>query len=366
MSTTRRLRLAVVTAAAAATGLLLLPPPGGPLPAGGPPAGAETLAGVWPDARTVDVPATLPDGTTFTPVAVLDRQAFVAQIAAADNVTAILAVLDPARLDRPRELQRIPIGGGGSFDAVAVDAGRVFWMSSVADDQGGTRSTLYRADPGAAPVVLTTDTGRATFSGSVHDLQIADGRLWWTATRGAYPPTTDLRSVPVGGGPVEVRALDGTYHLAAWPWATDDGTGGRPVAQLDLVTGARRSTAQPTGEELYCGAVWCRSVVSTEKSAVVTLRRVDGTARTARVNVDGETPLFVDVAALDRFEFFAAPISTQAGTSSERLAIYDLKAGRRIAVAVSTAEGLSGGWLWWATGDNETMTWHLLDLRSLA
>ncbi|MFG2040130.1 hypothetical protein [Dactylosporangium sp. NPDC048998] len=364
-----RIRLGAAAAVAAVAVLLLVPTPGGgadPDPAGSAgSAGSATLAGLWPDARPMDLPATLPDGTTFTPVAVLDRTAVVVQIADADGSTASLALLDPSDLAHPRPLQQIPIAGGGSFDAVAVEGDQVYWMSSVADDQGGTRGTLLRAGRSGAPVTLTADTGHATFSGSLYDLQVADGRIWWTATRGAYPPTTDLRSVPVGGGEVTVRPLDGTYHLAAWPWAGSDGIGGEPVRQLNLVTGERRTIAQPLGEELFCGVAWCRSVVRAADSAVVTLRRPDGTGTTGRINADGEVPLFVDVAALDRFEFLAAPISTRAATASERLALFDLKTGRRAALAVSTAEGLAGTWLWWATGDNETMTWHLLDLATL-
>ncbi|GAA3285614.1 hypothetical protein GCM10020218_045910 [Dactylosporangium vinaceum] len=38
----------------------------------------------------------------------------------------------------------------------------------------------------------------------------------------------------------------------------------------------------------------------------------------------------------------------------------DRLTGRRAAPAVATAAGRSGSWLWWATADNETMTWHLL------
>ncbi|WP_433616514.1 hypothetical protein ACQP2P_14960 [Dactylosporangium sp. CA-139114] len=111
--------------------------------------------------------------------------------------------------------------------------------------------------------------------------------------------------------------------------------------------------------------MWCRTVVTTQQAAVVTLRRTDGTGQTARINTDGEIPLCTDVAAQDRFEFLAAPISTQAATASERLAVYDLASGRHLSIAVSTAEGLAGAWLWWAAGDNETMTWHLLDLTTL-
>jgi hypothetical protein len=25
----------------------------------------------------------------------------------------------------------------------------------------------------------------------------------------------------------------------------------------------------------------------------------------------------------------------------------------------------AGGWLWWSTGDHETLTWHALDLTTL-
>ncbi|MEV6926653.1 hypothetical protein AB0M46_19420 [Dactylosporangium sp. NPDC051485] len=315
--------------------------------------------------RTVDLPATLPDGTTFTPAAVVDRDTIVVQIADADPATASLALLDPADLAHPRRLDTIPIAGGGAFDAVTADAGHVYWMSSVADDQGGSTGTLHRADTAGHATVLTTDTGHPTFAGSMHDLQVADGRIWWTATRGTTVPTTDLRSVPVGGGAVTVRPLEGTYHLTGWPWAGDNGIGGRPVVQLDLVTGAQRTFTEPPGQDVYCAVVWCRTVVRTEQSAVVTLHRTDGTGQTGRINTDGEVPVFVDIAALDRFEFFTAPISTQAGTTSERLSLYDLATGRRAGIAVSTAEGLHGSWLWWATGDNETMTWHLLDLATL-
>nr|BFE57953.1 hypothetical protein GCM10020063_024790 [Dactylosporangium thailandense] len=355
MSAMSTQRLRVAAAVLAAGTLLMLPAAPEPEPAP-------------PVPPTLDVSATLPDGTTFSPAAVLDPRHLVVQIADADPDTASLALLDPS--DRsgsaaPLRLERIPIAGGGSFDAVRVADGRVYWMSSVADDQGGTRTTLHRADASGAAEVLTTDTGRPLFTGGMHDLEIAEGRVWWTATRGLTVPTTDLRSVPLDGGEVTVRPLDGTYHLTAWPWATDDGIGGQPVLQLNLVTGERRTFDEPPGRDVYCGAVWCRTVASTRQSTVVTLHRTDGSGETGRVNVDREVTLFLDIAALDRFEFLAAPISPQASTSIERLTMYDLRTRRRTPLAVSTAEGLSGSWLWWATGDTETMTWHLLDLAAI-
>ncbi|WP_426505521.1 hypothetical protein ACPPVO_47535 [Dactylosporangium sp. McL0621] len=363
-----RIRMTAGIAVAATIGLLALPTPGAGTPSTAPSAAASgpaTLAGTWPDARTIDLPATLPDGTTYTPAAVLDPHRVVVQIADADPDTASLALLDPADLAHPRRLEAIPIAGGGSFDTVTTDPGWVYWMSSVAGDQGSTRGTLHRADATGHTATLTTDTGHATFTGSMYDLQVADGRIWWTATRGTTVPTTDLRSTPLTGGKVTVRPLQGTYHLTGWPWAGDDRIGGQPVVQLNLTTGAQRTFTEPPGQDVYCGAVWCRTVVRPQQATVVTLRRTDGTGQTARINTDGEVPVFTDIAATDRFEFLTAPISTQAATTSERLSLYDLNTSRRVAIAVSTAEGLNGTWLWWATGDNETMTWHLLDLATL-
>ncbi|WP_433042034.1 hypothetical protein [Dactylosporangium sp. CS-033363] len=343
--------VAVAIALAAAAVLLVRPAPGNDPP---------------PVVVTVDVAATLPDGTTFSPAAVLDPHHVVVQIADPDPAYAVLALLDPADPADPRRLDRIPIAGGGSFDAVRVAGGFVYWMSSVGDGQGATRSTLRRAGRDGTPQVLTTETGRALFTGGMHDLEIAEGRIWWTATRGLTEPTTDLRSVPLAGGDVAVRALDGTYHLTDWPWATDDGIAGRPVTQRNLVTGERRTFAESPGRDVSCGAVWCRSVAHTEQGAVVTLRRTDGTGETGRINGDGEVPLFLDIAAMGRYEILAAPISARAATATERLAMVDLTTGRRTALAVASGAGLSGSWLWWATGDRETMTWHLLDLASLS
>lgn len=365
LSSAWRLRLAAAAALAAVTALLLVPTPGTPAPTAADTGVPPTLAGLWPAARTIDVPANLPDGASFAPAAVLDPHTLVVQITAADNSTTALALLTTTDPGHPRILQQTVVADGGSFDAVTVAGGRVYWIASVSDDEAIAHSTVYRADPNGAPVALTADTGRATFSGSQYDLQVVDGRVWWTATRGTYPPTTDLRSVPVDGGPVTVRPLDGTYRLTAWPWSGSDGIAGQPVTQVNLTTGERRTIPVPAGQELYCGATWCRAVVVTEQSPVVSLRRADGTGPATRVNTDGEQFLFIDVAALDRFEVLATPISNQGVTSSERLAMYDLNSGKHIALAVSTSEGIAGSWLWWATGDNETLTWHLLDLTTL-
>jgi hypothetical protein len=46
--------------------------------------------------------------------------------------------------------------------------------------------------------------------------------------------------------------------------------------------------------------------------------------------------------------------------------LYDLKT-RSLSLVTANAGRIAcrGGVLWWSTGDNETLTWHAVDLRRL-
>jgi hypothetical protein len=46
--------------------------------------------------------------------------------------------------------------------------------------------------------------------------------------------------------------------------------------------------------------------------------------------------------------------------------LYDIARRRSVEVtnAASAVFG-AGGWLWWSTGDNETLAWHGLDIHTL-
>jgi hypothetical protein len=359
-----RLYAAVGTALAAVGILLALPTPATPTPATS--TGPLTLAQAWPGSHTIDLAATLPDGSTFAPAAALDARTAVVRITSADTNTTSLALLSTADPTHPRVLQQMAVGDGASFDGVTVAGTDVYWTTSVPDGTGGTHSTLYRADTTTGiPARITDDTGQTTFSASQFDLQVAAGRVYWNAVHASSPYTNEIRSVPVAGGPVAVRPLDDASRLTAWPWVVSTFVADQPTTELNLTTGARRTIAPKPGEELYCGPVWCRGVMSGPQTSVITDRHADGSGTETRINRDGEGMAFVDVAILDRFEPLAAPISNQATTASERFAMYDLKTHQHIALAVSTAEGTAGGWLWWSTGDNETLTWHLLDLTTL-
>jgi hypothetical protein len=360
-----RLRAAAGIAVAAVGALLALPAPRQPDVAT--PAGPLTLGQAWPGIRTVDFPGVTTDGDRFFPMLVLDAHTVAGTLTSSDFTRSSFVILPVAPAGDPRTLQTSDGADAVTVNAVAAADGQLYWMSGEQTADGRQRSGLYRVDPvGGSPHLITSDTGDAIYGASQFDLQIVDGRAYWVATRTTQPLTSELRSVPVDGGPVAVVPLDGPYALVAWPWLTSYVTPlGQQLTQFNAVTGAHRTIVSKPGEQLSCGAIWCRGIVSRSTAGLITLRRPDGSDE-VRVNVDGEGSMTIDVAIADRFEFVAAPISTQQVTSSEKLTMYDVKDRRRIALAVATAEGVHGSWVWWATGDNETLTWRALDLAALS
>src|SRR5262249_28347531 len=126
---------------------------------------------------------------------------------------------------------------------------------------------------------------------------IVDGRLYWAA----YLPRGrgEIRSIPVGGGPVQVRTLDTLYGLTAWPWATSS-VSGRPgdVDLLNLVTGEHRTVRAQANQFLSCTPTWCRVTTHANDTTTVGLRQTDGT-NVADLRL---APANANVALLDRFE----------------------------------------------------------------
>src|SRR5262249_14456156 len=96
------------------------------------------------------------------------------------------------------------------------------------------------------------------------------------------------------------------------------------------------------------------------------LIRPDGTD--ARVIDDAKAAAIAsDVALLDRYEILMTVLNDTGSIPVSRLTLYDI--ARKRAVVVSPAPTNAGGrgeYVWWATGDNETLAWHGLDLRTLS
>lgn len=353
----RRPPVALLVGVAAVVALLAWPTPGGVARTGGGATGPTTLAAAWPSARPVTLPGQLADGSRYSPAVMLDATSSVGTATSPDRSRLALVVL--AAAGPARTLASLPGGEiPGSFPAVTADRDRLYWAQTLQDSAGMARTSLWSAPRGGgAAVRLVADAGPATFFHSQYDLRPADGRLYWLA---AGAGGTELRSVPVGGGSPETRAVGGQFAPVAWPWLSSAGSGqGGPAQLYDARTGHRTTVH---GNPLGCGARWCRA----QAGGRLTIARPDG-SDPHPVDVDGVQAPLNDVALLDRFEVIGVPQATGAAADLQRLGLYDLKRRRVVWLEPSAADlGAAGGWLWWSTGSNEALTFHALRLDTLS
>ncbi|GAB2602946.1 hypothetical protein Aab01nite_85150 [Paractinoplanes abujensis] len=353
--------VALAVALAAGTALIAGGPGDDTTTAKGPPARTSASA-AWPGAQRADMPAGLADGPLFAPSIFVDA------------TTAVGTAPTPAgseqRLllrtgNQVREWRRLPLDGNPQFEAFTVSDGRVFWVESAA----GRGTSLWTAAVAGGPARrLLADMGRAVFFGNQYDLVVADGQVHWTAAPDDGAEQTEVRSVPVGGGQVSVRTEPGQWSLSAWPWLVDDGsTSGEPRLR-NLAT--RRDVpiaAAGAMDVLTCGPAWCRSMVmGAETLARIDLVRPDGTER-RKIAGGAAQSAITDVAVLDRFEVLAEPGPDTDVTGAAALVVYDIATGRTVDIAPDADGAFArGGMLWWSTTkDDDDITWHTLDLRTV-
>jgi len=64
----------------------------------------------------------------------------------------------------------------------------------------------------------------------------------------------------------------------------------------------------------------------------------------------------------------ASVASANAAGYAQRLWLHDLTTDRVVILdeTANASVGSRGAYLWWSTGDNEALVWHVLDLRELA
>jgi hypothetical protein len=328
----------------------------------------QGLTDRWPGARPVTVSATLPDGDAYSPLLVRDAATSVGLATTPDGRgTALVMWSGPAGR---RSLQALSPGTGDTVVALTEGGGRLYWIRSGTGGDGRASASLWTATLSGGPAgMLSADAGAAISYGSRYDLQIADGHLYWVAAPPSSPGAVEVRSVALGGGPVSVQTLPGTYALADWPWLTSAiGTGGpigRPGELLNLRTGQRISIAPGPDQQVRCTSTWCRVTTSTGPGDRVVIERPDGRERRGIALPDGAAAV-TDVAVLDRFEILTTPLSPDPDSVAQRLLLYDVRTHRKVTVAPAvTRVSAHGDWVWWTTGDNETLAWHLLDLATL-
>ena len=127
------------------------------------------------------------------------------------------------------------------------------------------------------------------------------------------------------------------------------------------------TVAAPPTELVTCSNTWCRVLVLSTSAAPsqMDLMRPDGTDR-QKVAAGQVSASISDVAVLDRFEVLSQSGSDGSPVSSQQLLLYDIAKRRTVPVATGVGTvACRGGLLWWSTGDNESLTWHTLDLRTL-
>jgi hypothetical protein len=360
-----QLAAAVGVAVLAVAGALSLPSPKAAAPTTTSTDGTIRLHDVWPHADVLTIPAAIDDGSTYQPMLVLDPNTSVGLTTSADLETTKLVMRTG---NGPfRELRVLSGESHPLVAAVTISGDQLYWLEITAsgEDEGARQTTVWRANvhTGSAQTIAS-DSSDVLYFDSGYDLQVAGGQLRWAAN-GSAEDRGELRSVPITGGPVTGRELDRLYALSAWPWATSSAANlAGNVDLLNLETGEHKTITAKPNEILTCTPVWCRVTTLVDQGQKLTfeVEHIDG--RDRRAVGDGTlTPLNTDVALMDRFEL----VASLASTNAQRLWLEDLKTNRSILLddAVSATVGSRGGYLWWSTGDGETLTWHVLDLRTL-
>lgn len=352
---------ALIVALAAGT-IMITSSPDAPAPAS---SAEQPLAQAYPSRKPFDLPATFAGGVSYTPLFFVDGQRFVATSPSADAKQVRLVLRDG---DTERVLRELPAGSKPDFLGFTTDGRDLLWLELTAGPDGQGDSALWRAElsGNAAAGTLTTDTGDVVLLDAEYDMVLHDGRVSWVSLPRTDTPHTEIRTVPLTGGAVQVQTIEGAYTLAAWPWLVADSLGQDvPVELRNLDTGERVQARQSPGELVRCSPSWCRAVIigSTESSTVIELMRPDGSDRFRTISGSVASSI-VDVAVLGRYEVYSR---TGGGAfAGSQVLLYDIEGRRAVLVDEGVGQVISrNGVLWWSTGDNETLAWHALDLRAL-
>jgi hypothetical protein len=336
------------------------------------PAAADpgTLAGAWPHATPFDMPGFV-SGDAYQPLAVTGRHQSIGTATSPDGTTVSLVLLDTE--PTPAAVRVVQAGLAArrvSFDAFAATAADIYFMRSTADAHGYGHESLWRLPrTGATPTLMTGDAGDLSVQGSVNDLQIAAGTLRWIATDPTDPARTQLRAIPLSGGPVHARALDGRYQLTTYPMMFSGQADDPPTPTLtDSMTGTITTVHTAAQAATFCDPTWCVMQTSDDSGAnEVQLAHPDGTG--LRHLGDADTSLVTaDPTLAGRYVALTeqSPAMAAAPSPTAELWLYDTRTRRSVEITGAASKTFgAGGWLWWSTGDNQTLTWHALDLTTL-
>lgn len=343
-------------AALAAGSVLLVLPSSAP-----PPPPTTTAAIAWPSAQRATIPANLPDGTAYEPGIFLDAHTSVGTAPSRDGKFERLVLRRPDAT--VRQLRRLPLDAHPSFTPLTVDGDVLAW----AEGAGGESSRLWMINlrDGRPARPLTADTGAARFYRSQYDLVIADGRLHWVASGAG--DVTEVRSVALSGGAVDIRTEPGAWKLSAWPWLVNGfaNSGGASTLR-NMATKRDVSVSNTRRATTNCSPTWCRVVALTRDGYTrIDLMRPDGSAR-QHIGDRTASADIVDVAPLDRFEVLTQTDSYAELSGNARLVVFEIATRRTVEVSPAAGDvSYRGGILWWSTGNREAFVRHCVDLRTI-
>ena len=352
-----RRSLALVTALVA-SGILLAAPAKGHTP----PAPPLTAAQAWPRAHAASTPSDLPDGTPYQPAVFLTVGDSVGTAPTHDGK--YLRVVERRSDGTVRQLRRLPVALGLTLPAVTVAGGLLIWVESTAHRLELWSLNLAGSHP---PQRITADLGDARFYQSQYDLVVAEGRVHWVA---AGPHNdTEVRSVALGGGSVDVRDEPGEWALSAWPWLVNGVTAGGGATTLrNIITGSAQAVPTSKHGVTACSPDWCQMVSFTKDGdAHIEVMHPDGGARRTAA-VGATTTVIADVVVLDRFEVVSQQTATSDLTGDIQLLVYDVKTRSTIEISPDAFDvSYEAGVLWWSSGIQQTQSFlrHALDLRTV-
>ena len=325
-----------------------------------------TLAEAWPNAKVVSYPDRLADGTQLSPRLHIDADTIVGTAPTPDTSAIRLIIRTPAG---ESEVHRLSKDVYPEFAGFTISGDTLVWAETTYPPNVEPQTQIWRTTwrDGSQPTLVTSDTGKAVFFQTQYDIVIVDGAISWVAAEFTNVAGTQVRSVPLAGGPVTIRREFGTYALSSWPWlVTPYGGRSDPARLLNLTTSQQIMVPHTPGELTRCSPAWCRiGIVGSNVLVRIDLMRPDGTAR-RRIAGGDTSPILNDVALLDRFEVLIADSDPARATAGQRLDLYDISTGKTVTVANGVATAMAhDGLLWWSTGDEAALTWQVLDLRDL-
>ena len=341
--------------ALAASGVLIGAPGGGVTASSAP----VPVAMAWAHAQRAVTLATLPDGSAYQPAMFFDARTSVGTAVTPDGKSLRLLIVGAGR--PVRQLRSVPFGSGPSFQSFATAGDVLIWAEGSRGAIQMWRAGLRDREP---PRLLTADGGGAATYGSDHDMVVDKGTLNWTVARG---DVTEVRSIPVTGGPVRTRTVPGRWKMSAWPWLIDGITATAGTTRLRNIETNQEVRVAATGSRsvTQCSPAWCRVVKLTRDGTRIDLMRPDGGGRRFVAGDTAQT-VITDVVPLDGYEMYAKLGPNSALTGNVQLLAYELATRRTVEISPDANRvSYRNGVLSWTTGSLNTFVWHALDLRTI-